>query len=159
MTLLAKFLALPWVFTWLLKRAQKTPYFHIEAPDGSAVYMYRWWLFNPYDRETHKARFDWLPSIRIHRIMCADRDRHLHDHPWDARTFILKGWYLEKRDETFWQEMRKAGETVKIPHDLYHRIVAVSDGGVYTLFVTGKYRHTWGFRVDGKKVPYKEYLQ
>jgi hypothetical protein len=32
------------------------------------------------------------------------------------------------------------------------------DGGATTLFITGKYRGTWGFLVDGVKVPWREYL-
>jgi hypothetical protein len=124
------------------------------------VYMYRWWLFNPYPTGNDGAgrRWgDWLPSIRIHRIMREDRDRHLHDHPWNARTFILRGGYEEERPGQAFI-LRQPGDTARLSYGQYHRINKVSDGGVWTLFVTGKKRGTWGFKVDGKKVPWRMYL-
>lgn len=91
--LLAKVLARPAIAAWLITRAQRTPYLHIRSADGREVYMGRWWLFNPYDNETRERRFKWSPwSIRIHHIMRPDADRDLHDHPWNARTVILRGW-------------------------------------------------------------------
>ena len=39
----------------------------------------------------------------------------------------------------------------------YHRISAISDDGVWTLFITGRKRGTWGFWVNGRKVPWREY--
>lgn len=62
------------------------------------MYKGRWWLFNPFSRETHKAALWWCPwSFRIHHIMRHDEDLDLHDHPWNARTIILRGWYTEQR--------------------------------------------------------------
>lgn len=166
-SLLAKALARPAVADWIIRRAQRTPYFHITSDDGTDVYMYRWWLFNPYQRHNEGAgrRWgDWLPSIRIHRIMREDRDRNLHDHPWNARTFILRGWYKEEREEHdclrcnthVWT--RTAGDTARLRFGEFHRINEVSDGGVWTLFVTGRKRGTWGFLVNGVKVKWREYL-
>jgi hypothetical protein len=86
-----------------------------------------------------------------------DHDRHLHDHPWNARTFILHGWYLEENPgDTI--RFCDAGYTGRLLFGQYHRIEAVSPGGVLTVFVTWKYRGTWGFMVDGKKIPYYDYL-
>lgn len=53
---------------------------------------------------------------------------------------------------------RKAGTTAALKFGEYHRITEVSIGGVWTLFVTGKYRGAWGFDVDGIKVQWKHYL-
>lgn len=158
--LLALLLARPRVAAWLIARSQRTPYSPIHGPDGS-LYMDRWWLFNPYPAPGDYSRRgwrDWLPSIRVHHILRPDSDRHLHDHPWDARTFILKGWYTERRLGTG-LIARYAGSTARIDHNEYHAIKTVSDGGAYTLFVTGKYRGTWGFLVDGRKVKYRDYLK
>ena len=97
--LLAAIVTLPVVRDWLIRRAQRTPYTHIHGPDGS-IYMGRWWLFNPYPAKSdgRKRKWaDWLPSARIHHIMRPDSDRHLHDHPWNARTIVLGGWYAEER--------------------------------------------------------------
>lgn len=94
----------------------------------------------------------------------------MHDHPWNARTFILRGGYVEVRPtehgeyytmpgyQLHKKHYRWAGETCRLRFGEYHRIVEVSEGGVWTLFVTGKYRGTWGFLVDGSKVQWRKYL-
>lgn len=172
----------PRITAWLIARAQRTPYTHITSADGASVYMGRWWLFNPYGRgpdgEATPARIPWLPSVRIHHICRADQDRDLHDHPWNARTIILRGWYREERFFSTltgrdWQHInhhlirdgstlftlgRTRGYTGRLLFGQYHRISEVSDGGVWTLFITGRKRGTWGFLVDGKKVPWRTYL-
>ena len=140
----------------IVARAMHTPYRHITSADGKDTYMYRWWLFNPYD-EQGRARWAWLPSIRVHWIKRADRDRHLHDHPWDARTIILNGWYVEQRGQE--RLYRRIGYTGRLLFGQFHRIAYVPYEGVWTLFFTWKKQGTWGFLVDGKKVPYKEYLK
>ncbi len=174
----------PRITLWLMQRAQRTPYTHITSADGQHLYMGRWWLFNPYGRgedgEQTPARFAWLPSVRIHHICRADQDRDLHDHPWNARTIILRGWYEEERyappfDKDPVRErmlknnpgaacllvarhQRCAGYTGRLLFGQYHRISQVSEGGVWTLFITGRKRGTWGFDVDGVKVPWRQYL-
>lgn len=156
LTLLAKLLARPIVADWIITRAQLTPYHHIADPNGD-IYMYRWWLFNPYPTKGWRAL---LPSVRVHRIMREDRDGHMHDHPWNARTVILRGWYTEvraERDGNF-VYARVEGDTVPLRFGEYHRIAHVAEGGAYTLFITGKKRGTWGFLVDGVKVPWRKYL-
>lgn len=183
--LVAKPLARPAVAAWLIARAQRTPYLHIMSADGADMYMGRWWLFNPYSRETHKPALWWCPwSFRIHHIMRHDEDRDLHDHPWNARTIILRGWYMEQRQAS--EEWKKAvrsgmvpnphpkivdwvmkdacewirrdqGDTARLNHGEYHRIDQISPGGVYTLFITSKWRGDWGFLVNGVKVPWRTY--
>lgn len=147
------------------------------------MYMGRWWLFNPYPAPGDYARKgwrDWLPSIRIHHIMRPDTDRHLHDHPWNARTIVLHGWYAEERYSDLWdkaererfiqkrgpaavalllrERLRQRGYTGRLLFGEYHRISAVSNGGVWTMFITWRKRGTWGFDVEGTKVPWREYL-
>jgi len=167
--------AIAWVVSrepianWLIRRSQKTPYVHIDG------YMNRYWLFNGYTKDAegkmHKP-FEWLPSVRVHHILRKDLDRVPHDHPWDARTIILKGWYDEKRavmrePDGFHTDrhvadgfyFRMVGDTAALKFNEYHTVTGVSPGGVWTLFLTWKYQGTWGFWVDGKKVPYREYLE
>lgn len=163
MSILAKLLAHPAIVDWLIRRAMRTPFTHIKGPNGE-MYMERYWLFNPYpESSSQRRRWQFPISIRLHHIMRADEDRHLHDHPWNARTFILRGWYTEVRpsedpDYTVQGFLRFEGDTVALKFGEYHRITAVSPGGVWTLFVTGKYRGTWGFLVDGVKVQWRKYL-
>lgn len=173
--LIAWIVSRPRIADYLIERSKRTPYFDLPG------YMERWWLFNPYgNREgstdaaettRHKAKYSWLPSIRIHHILRADVARDLHDHPWDARTIILKGDYVERRRvgmrstsksgekiEPITEEfLRLPGDTATIKFGEYHSIDYVSDGGVYTMFFTWDYRGTWGFLVNGKKVPWREY--
>jgi hypothetical protein len=155
---IAKILSRPRVFNYLLNRAKKTPYFHIYGEGDKQLYMERYWLFNPYPGAGSKLRsYKWFPlSIRIHKIVKPDNDTNLHDHPWNARTFILKGWYRERRLDGY--KMRYTGDTARLNFDEYHSIVMVDDVGVYTLFVSGRRRGMWGFLVGGVKVPYKEHL-
>lgn len=166
----AYFAAKPAIAAWLMHKSQPTPYTHITSADGKSVYMGRWWLANPYGKDESgdplPPRWKWLPSVRIHHICRPDHDRHLHDHPWNARTIILCGWYREIRllksgdnyppIEVDYE--RTAGYTGRLLFGEYHRITEVSPGGVWTLFITWKKRGTWGFLKEGKKVPWREYL-
>ena len=86
----------------------------------------------------------------------------MHDHPWNARTIVLRGWYAEERPTTRGTNslhVRSKGFTGRLLFGEFHRIACVSDGGVWTLFFTWKKRGTWGFAVGGRKVPWREYLQ
>lgn len=146
----------PRVAEYLINRSFKTPYYHITGPDGD-IYMGRWWLFNPYATSGEKRRYQFPISIRIHHIRRPDSDRNLHDHPWNARTIILKGYYDEEREDGC--VLRKRGDTARLNFGEYHRIFTVAPGGAWTLFITGKYRGTWGFLVDGVKVQWRKYLR
>ncbi len=171
--LVASIACKPHVFGRLVHKAQETPYTHITSQDGKSLYMGRWWLFNGYGKDANgdptPARWAWLPSVRIHHICRADSDRVLHDHPWNARTIILRGWYKEVRlipehmlanlyPATMIEHTRYEGYTGRLLFGEYHRITEVSPGGVWTIFITWKKRGTWGFLVDGKKVPWRQYL-
>lgn len=157
--LLAKLVSIPAVANYLIERSKRTPYFNLEG------YMNRDWLFNPYtpgyDTGTrHERKIKWLPSIRVHHILRADDARDKHDHPWEARTMIMKGSYLETRLDEFGLERyyyRRPGDTQAIHFGEYHSIDAVSPGGVHTLFFTWDYMGMWGFLVNGVKVPWREY--
>lgn len=170
--LVAKTVSIPWVAAWLIRRAQKTPYFHLDG------YMGRWWLFNGYGDDIacsedvrHTKKYSWLPSIRVHHILREDFARDMHDHPWDARSIILKGSYTEERMLWYAESPeteglytiaikdyeRKAGDTATLKYGEYHNITSVSEGGVWTLFFTYDYKGYWGFFVDGKKVEHNLY--
>ena len=158
-----RIMSLPPVASWLILKSKRTPYAPITARKGDALYMDRWWLFNPYGKtpegRTAPARWQWLPSVRVHHICLPDDDQHEHDHPWQARTIILQGWYVEERN-THAQPTRvmRAGQSAPIDAGSFHRIVRVSDGGVFTLFFTWKYVEDWGFNVEGNKINWRTYL-
>lgn len=172
--LIAKIASRPAVADWLIRRAFQRPYSAIIKDD--VLYMDRYWLFNPYPDTggsgADRPRWQFPISIRIHHITQPDQDRDLHDHPWNARTVILRGWYAEERlhrpvrmpaayprliGNTV-THTRIAGDTATLSYGEYHRITEISEGGVWTLFITGKYRGTWGFLVNGVKVQWRKYL-
>lgn len=139
-----------WVMVRLLRRAMRNPYIHISSRCNTEVYMRRWWL-------VEKPWFKWLPQVRIHHISAPDEGEHLHNHPWEARTILLKGWYLEHFEGG--KEFHMSGDTIPIPLGHFHRIAAVSDGGVWTLFFVWPKVREWGFKVGKYVVPHKEYLR
>jgi len=149
-TLLAKFLALKWPRLLLTAWAVRRPYFHLKRPNGE-VYMHRWWA-----RKEPDAHWTGI-AARLHHIALPDDDRDLHDHPYDYRTIILKGWYIEETLNG--TVLHKAGSTVAHPATHYHSIREVSPGGVWTLFIYRYKRpnNRWGFLVDGRKVPHGYY--
>jgi hypothetical protein len=163
--ILAKIISHPRIVDWLIRYGQKTPYTHILSSDRQEVYMGRFWLFNPYT--THKKCKYWpfSISIRLHYIRRPDMDRHLHDHPWNARTIILRGGYTERRAINLsWPYANKfnhysPGDTAKLKFGEYHRITEIAEGGVWTLFISGKFRGPWGFMVNGKKILSKDYIK
>jgi hypothetical protein len=158
--LIAYICSRPRVAEYLIRKSMNRPYRHITSADGKDVYMGRWWLFNPYEVDYEsgkKSLFRFPISIRIHHICRADHDRDLHDHPWNARTIIIKGGYVEERLGPV-TICRDSGATASLRFGEYHRITHVQPGGAWTIFITGKYRGTWGFLVDGAKVQWRKYL-
>lgn len=147
----------------LIARAQRTPYFDLEG------YMNRWWILPP--PVSHGKPGFWLVgnqlrrllpfSIRIHQILRADRERHLHNHPWTFRTIILTGWYSEEYltaggdlvNRVVW-----AGESYRRRVGEFHRINAVPPKGVYTLVLHRNKSTWWGFLVDGVCVYWRTYF-
>lgn len=150
------------VFSHLIvDKAKETPYFHIRDPKTGEVYMERWWLFNPEPSkvpgEEGRVWHPDLPSARVHHIMRPDSDRHLHNHPWDAVSIILDGWYDERRaDGQLYR--RSAGDVVGLEASTFHSIERVSPGGVWTLFITGQWQQSWGFQTEHGFVPWRVYL-
>lgn len=172
--LAAKILSQPAVANRLIAKARQSPYTHIYK--NGKPYMERYWLFNPYyvgQQDQERSKYPWFPwNIRLHWIRQPDQDDHMHDHPWNARTIILKGGYVEKRQygaqiydpagklisggtKIF---TRPAGSTCKIGYGMCHQITHIQAGGAWTLFISGPYQGTWGFLVDGLKVHWRKYL-
>lgn len=158
---LAHVLTHPPALQWLQRRAERTPYFDIYGSDGS-LYMRRWWLLPKWcmdfdSRRGYPMPKQWMPfSIRLHHIMRPDADRHLHDHPFNFRSILLQGWYVELRPDG--GRTITAGETYRAPATRWHRISQLSEGGVWSLFIMGRRVNDWGFLVDGHKVPWQQYL-
>ena len=109
-----------------------------------------------------------LCSLYLHRIHKADKD-HLHSHPWNFVSLILKGSYLEEVESTdvfgeFQSEFRvKKPFKVAYTHKTwFHKIKEILKAPIYTLvFVWGGSFEgdKWHYRVGNKKIPFTEYRE
>lgn len=144
---------------WIIAKAKRTPYFHLQHADGS-FYMERFWLF----------RTPWI-NARVHHIHTPDHDRHLHDHPWTFISIILRGSYIEARPRFYEPRFFSSLNNTELVDYTYrregsialrraidrHLIDLVSNGGVWTLVFTFPNRHKWGFYTPEGKIPWKKY--
>lgn len=160
-------LSRPRVTQWLINRATRTPYTHIGG------YMFRFWLFNPYHPCKGLRSYRWFRwSIRLHHIRREDLSPDMHSHPWWARTFILRGWYTVEYLDPIWDmeghyglqpdrlsKIMLPGDTDTLSPDTFHHITEVSPGGVWTLFITGKYENEWGFMTPKGIVHHDDYTE
>jgi len=142
----------------LIRALKRYPYFPITI-DGEC-YMNRHWTFQlggaPRDKD-NKREGSWLKA-RVHEITRSDRDRSLHDHPFDYLTFILKGGYWEITE----RPMRSRSKLIQAWPALYstwygpgsvlfrfaenaHRLVVPGREPAVTWFVSGPKRREWGF--------------
>lgn len=102
-------------------------------------------------------------GIYIHRIYKADDDKYLHDHPWDYWSMVLTGSYNEQTETLI--RPGHAKENMLIPGscnsrmaEQFHKIKSLNTKSVTTLFVTGKRRRDWGYKV-GKYWVHNEYYR
>lgn len=84
-------------------------------------------------------------SVFIHQFWSSDPD-HVHDHPWNNITWILKGGYWEASadGQTQW---RGTGFWRYRTAELFHRlsIGEHAEGQAWTLFMHFKRCRDWGF--------------
>lgn len=122
----------------------------------------RWWLARtPSDSPAPTG------NTYLHRFVRSDAEEP-HDHPWLNETTILTGRYVEElfcpvRMGLYGRGIAKpvareltAGMTAMREADAVHRIVDVEPGTI-TLFETRRKVRDWGFWVDGRWVPWREY--
>jgi|TARA_R110000782_G_scaffold21299_1_gene57305 hypothetical protein len=98
-------------------------------------YAYRWvFIFFGY-------------SIRIHNFLRSDDKRYFHDHAWWFLTLVLKGSYTDVSPNG--DDVMKQG-SIRYRQAKHPHYVKVSEGGCWTILITGKPNRNWGFWVDGK---------
>lgn len=100
-------------------------------------------------------------SIFVHGIYKHDEDQHMHDHPWNFYSLILKGAYSEKFKS---KDGSKQEDSVRVAltgayrkAEDYHKITHLHSKAVYTLVFAGKRRREWGYDVNGKWMENGEY--
>ncbi len=113
--------------------------------------------------EGTKPRLAWLPfAVYLHGFMRHDKDRDLHNHPWDkSYSLVLAGGYDEERlrSRSVVRRRLRPGYVNVIRRDDFHRITLLHAEVVWTLFITGKKLDTWGFldRETGEYLTWREY--
>lgn len=145
-----------------------------------------------YLRRFYVWRSAWIGKnwgdLYIHKIARSDDDPDPHNHPWDFRTFVLKGGYTDESYSftetrtiscvpelaTDWVGKRgrhpehddvvKAGDTRFRPWFHIHRVILPDENPAWTLVATSGYRSkangdpSWCFVTEDRKVPWREYL-
>ena len=145
--------------SWIIARAMRTPYVHL------AGYMERFWFIRIGRRGGGQSGAYPLVGARVHHILRSDEGRDFHDHPWPYLTIILSGGYWEIRPEFFDGELVGETRTWYGPGSVllrragsWHRLELPAGETAWTLFCTGPKVQPWGFLVDRRKVPWREYL-
>lgn len=93
-------------------------------------------------------------QVWLHRFLTADSERHLHNHPWVAFSFMLAGWYKEEAriDGLLYYRFRTPSIwPSRITPNHIHRIAA-AEPDTWTLMVVGSARRAnwWFYSDDGK---------
>lgn len=124
-----------WDFFW-----RKSSRFLIGASNPVGPMLERWRLIQT----------PWF-GIYLHHIYREDMDRTPHDHPWEFRSIVLRGGYVEEHHTDIRQRglvgghrEYRAGQYHLFPLADAHRIVHVESGTV-TLVLTGRKQRIWGF--------------
>lgn len=105
----------------------------------------------------------WLPKrIFLHYFVRGDKDRFLHDHPWDFITLCLAGGY----EETWRPDLGSVyaprrrlmpGQWRSVRAEHTHKVTLLKSP-TWTLLVVGRARRQWGFHTNAGWVNWREYL-
>ena len=133
-----------------------------EVPNNSHAHTYT--IFGLVDKSPYLTR-TLLPRLGahrpvIHRIWRPDADEHMHNHPWAHASFlIVSGGYVEERlgSPVPVRTTYHPGDVNHLTKDTFHRIVDV-EPNTWTLGLLGPREQSWGFLVNGKTVPFREYF-
>jgi len=104
-------------------------------------------------------------AVYIHKIHEADKDLHLHSHPWNFISLILKGSYIEKflGKDLFWEDqeffrIKSFLSFSKGNRSYFHKIERIRKGPVYSLFVTWGKHQNWFYKMeDGSQIESDHY--
>lgn len=135
------------IWNFLVHRWNRFRYV-IRAMDG-APYLIRYRLLST----------PWC-GIYLHHILKSDADRHLHDHPWNFISIMLKGEYVEFRSDGTCKPVpttRMAPAFAKRKAEDFHRLKLYKGVTVWTLVIVGRRRRNWGFMTEDGWVPWQDY--
>ena len=126
----------------LFKVGERLPCRLINHP-GRAPYLERYYISTVFGY-----------TFYLHRFVTGDGDRKPHDHPWNAWSLVLTGWYLERVVTAFDlthirgyrsnSRMLKRGRFNRISSNKFHQIEKLRPN-TWTLFCHGPREKGWGF--------------
>lgn len=99
-------------------------------------------------------------AVYLHKIVGPDPDPDPHNHPWNFRSFILRGGYEEEitnrippladpAEDTWitYSKVHTQHSWHKTPKNVYHRIIRLVRQPTWTLVFAGPRVQRWGFLV------------
>lgn len=93
-------------------------------------------------------------TFYLHRFVGNDGDRALHDHPWNAMSFVLAGEYKElvktgwAPNKIFTKRVTRSAPTFNfIPNTKFHQILGATKE-TWTLFAHGERLKDWGYLTE-----------
>lgn len=95
----------------------------------------------------------WL-RVCLHRFSTADPEPALHNHPWNAVFFVLRGGYSEQT----LAGMKDVRWINFVARSTFHRIARLHRAPTWTLGLLFGEPVSWGFYGDGLYVPWQTHL-
>jgi hypothetical protein len=101
-------------------------------------------------------------ALYFHGIYHKDEEKHLHNHPWNYASLILKGGIYEiyQKDINSRECFHYVGPLsfIKRKASWFHKLrILKDDKPVYTLFFTWGKEKDWGYNVSGMFVNHQKY--
>lgn len=99
--------------------------------------------------------------IYLHKICRSDEDKHLHTHPWNFISFILKGGYWQEYwdhpldNQTSYMQVKRF-DLVKMNRHEGHKIT-LTQKPTWTLVLTYGKRNEWGYLTEKGFIDHKNY--
>jgi hypothetical protein len=102
-------------------------------------------------------------GVLLHRIGEPDNEPDPHDHPWNFKSIILRGSYLENvhpfpvmNPQHYFQRRWLCWSIHKMTTEKAHCIIQ-ADPGTITLVLHGRRKRDWGFHTPSGWVNWREY--
>jgi hypothetical protein len=155
------------LYDWLLKLFPVKDYdAHRSAPWG---WFFRFDIHDEDDGSLYLRRFVLarapFGSVYLHHIVRSDRDRCLHDHPWNSLIAVLWGGYREElgaADGSSQLVTRRPGSIRRMSAVTRHRVLLNERDGrevpAWTLFIVTRKVRQWGFWTPTGWVQWRTFL-
>jgi hypothetical protein len=127
----------------------------VDIPDGGRpnhVYLRRLVLF----------KTPWF-GVQVHWIYVKDSDRDPHNHPSSFLSLVLRGGYIEQRQQEIASRVERRNRirwsVARTTRKDFHTIVFLDGSPVITLLLTGpRSSDGWGFLTPDGYVPQEVYV-